>query len=162
MKQPWWEDPIFWLCKYWWLALALLALLLRAWFVFTPPPTEAVFELQWSDPNDLDLRVIAPDGTIADFVNPYAFPGLDVLTDANANCVRNISDTPHETVVWRREMPEGDFHVMVLYKNQCGATPTSPFTLEITVGENTQVYQSELAPSEQWNIDVPVSPPDEP
>ena len=50
MQEEWWEDPICWICDYWWLLLAGFALMLGLWFardiwiplVVDPEPTPTV------------------------------------------------------------------------------------------------------------------------
>ena len=50
MQADWWEDPICWICDYWWLLLAGFALILGLWFargiwiplVVDPEPTPTV------------------------------------------------------------------------------------------------------------------------
>jgi len=50
MQEEWWEDPICWICDYWWLVLAGFALMLGLWFargiwiplVVDPEPTPTV------------------------------------------------------------------------------------------------------------------------
>lgn len=50
MQEEWWEDPLCWICDYWWLLLAGFALILGLWFargiwiplVVDPEPTPTV------------------------------------------------------------------------------------------------------------------------
>jgi hypothetical protein len=94
------------------------------------------FRLTWDGPQDLDLYVKEPDGTIIYFGNkgPTATQGqLDV--DSNVGCsVRD--ESPTENVFWPvGQAPTGTYEFWAQRWSDCGGTSTPSYTLRVFRGE---------------------------
>ena len=83
--------------------------------------------LAWDDRNDLDLRIVCPDGTDINFIRRNACGGtLDV--DANGD-VNSLTDTPVENVFFAEPQP-GAYRIIV---DPYGmrVRPSTPFRVTI-------------------------------
>jgi hypothetical protein len=94
------------------------------------------FRLTWSGPQDLDLYVKEPDGTIIYYGNkgPTATQGqLDV--DSNVGC--SVQDeSPTENVFWPvGQAPQGTYEFWARRWSDCGGTSTPTYTLRVFRGD---------------------------
>ncbi len=94
------------------------------------------FRLTWDGPQDLDLYVKEPDGTIIYFGNrgPTSTGGqLDV--DSNAGC-SGPDESPTENVFWPvGSAPSGTYEFWARRWSECSATRTPDYTLRVFRGE---------------------------
>ena len=87
-------------------------------------PPRAVISLQWDTNVDLDVQVVASDGSILDAKHPTgsgaeSFTGATLDRDSNAACA--IDGIRTENVVWNDAWPEGRYHVFANLFDACGA-----------------------------------------
>jgi hypothetical protein len=89
----------------------------------TLEPPALVLSLSWDNPADLDLQIIAPDGSSVDRANTRGngagTQGAQLERDANANC--QASGVPRENVIWQTPPPAGSYLVYVNLQDACGA-----------------------------------------
>lgn len=105
----------------------------------TKPPFTAL-SLAWDAPVDLDLRVITPDGKVADSKHPSTAPSVDGKfdptapgtglfdRDAGRGCV--ASAHRRESLVWQDEPTAGTYFVYVSLYDACGQ-PAVRFDLSL-------------------------------
>jgi hypothetical protein len=94
------------------------------------------FRLTWNGPQDLDLYVKEPDGTIIYYGNrgPTSTGGqLDV--DSNAGC-SGPDQSPTENVFWPvGQAPHGSYEFYAKRWSACGASSTPSYTLRVFEGD---------------------------
>lgn len=94
------------------------------------------FRLTWDGPQDLDLYVKEPDGTIIYFGNkgPTATQGqLDV--DSNSGC-SGPDESPTENVFWPvGQAPQGTYEFWAQRWSECTGSRTPSYTLRVFEGE---------------------------
>jgi hypothetical protein len=82
--------------------------------------------LWWHTVDDLDLRVVCPGGMISPSSSHTTGPGIcgDGVHDveANRNMIDPVND-PAEHIVWKRDIPEGSYKVLVVPKSTLRSTP---------------------------------------
>lgn len=106
----------------------------------TLEPPALVVSLSWDNAADLDLEVVAPDGSLVNRANTQGNgPGIgaaQLQRDANAGCVR--SGVPRENLVWTTRPPAGDYAVYVNLHDACGEAGATfqLSTWESAAGEN--------------------------
>ncbi len=97
---------------------------------------DVAFRLTWNGPQDLDLYVKEPNGTLIWYGNkgPTSTEGqLDV--DSNAGC-SGPDQSPTENVFWPvGKAPHGTYEFYVRRWSECGATSTPSYTLRVFEGE---------------------------
>jgi len=92
-------------------------------------PPDAVISLQWDTNVDLDLQVVAPDGTVIDAKrHPTTAPVDDagalppgagsIDRDSNGGCV--IDNIRFENLVWNTARPQGRYGIYVNLFAACG------------------------------------------
>lgn len=88
----------------------------------TLEPPALVVSLSWDNAADLDLEVVAPDGSLVNRQNPRGNgPGIgaaQLQRDANSGCVR--SGVPREDLVWTSRPAAGTYAVHVNLHAACG------------------------------------------
>jgi len=94
-------------------------------------PPAAVLSLAWDTPADVDLVVVAPDGSILDAKRPRSAPrgdaGVDpslvgtIDRDSNRGCV--IDGVQRENLVFPARPPPGSYLVYASLFDACGAAP---------------------------------------
>ncbi len=97
--------------------------------------------LSWDADSDVDLHVVAPDGSEIYYANPRSVGGeLDL--DSNAGC--SIDGTRNENVTWPTgTAPAGTYTVLVDHWDSCGVAQTN-YTVRINNGGNVQVFTGSL------------------
>jgi hypothetical protein len=90
----------------------------------TLEPPALVVSLSWGNDADLDLELVAPDGSVVNRANTRGNgPGIGEVQlerDANAGCVR--SGVPRENIVWQTAPAAGDYAIYVNLSDACGET----------------------------------------
>lgn len=152
MQPQWWEGPVRFLDRFWWVLLLLVVLSLTAYFtrdtwgpavgwVPTPVPQPTLvlgtgdvqITLSWSSTNDLDLWVTDPAGTRIFYDNKSSSTGGVLDVDANPGCQR-LTNQPVENIFWPQgEAPTGEFVVEVYYYQQCEETSAAEYQVRILV-----------------------------
>jgi hypothetical protein len=96
----------------------------------TLEPPALVVSLSWANAADLDLEIVAPDGSTVNRANTRGsgpgIGGVQLERDANAGCVK--SGVPRENVVWEARPAAGDYALYVNLHDACGE-PSSSFEL---------------------------------
>jgi hypothetical protein len=122
-------------------------------FTSPVPSGEVVLSLTWDSPADLDLHVVAPDGTELDPLHPTTAamlesdgglpPGTGVLDrDSNADCIED--SLREEDVVFAGVPTPGTYTLRVDMFSACGA-PSADFTVTVRVaGEVKEKYRGLL------------------
>lgn len=104
--------------------------------------------LAWSNPNDLDLHVIAPSGEKIYWNNRTGKSGGTLDIDANVKYDPK-STNPVENVFWPEgKAAKGRYKIVVdHYKNhgQAGCQDPTRFVVRLAVGGVTQLFQGEVA-----------------
>jgi hypothetical protein len=89
----------------------------------TLEPPGLVVSLSWDNAADLDIELVAPDGSVVDRSNTRGngpgTQGAQLERDANANC--QPSGVPRENVIWQTRPPAGSYLVYVNLQDNCGA-----------------------------------------
>jgi hypothetical protein len=89
----------------------------------TLEPPGLVVSLSWDNAADLDIEVVAPDGSSVNRANTRGSgpgtQGAQLERDANANC--QPSGVPRENVIWQARPPAGSYLVYVNLQDNCGA-----------------------------------------
>jgi hypothetical protein len=102
----------------------------------TLQPPALVVSLTWDDPADLDLSIIASDGTIVDRANTRGSgagtAGAQLERDVHAGCLS--AGAPRENVIWQTPPAPGVYSVYVNLYDGCGELSV-PFTLSSHVSE---------------------------
>jgi hypothetical protein len=111
-------------------------------------PPRAVISLQWDTNVDLDLQVVAPDGSVLDAKHPTgsgaaAFASATLDRDSNAACA--VDGIRTENVVWNDEWPEGRYHVFANLFDACG---------EASVRFSVSVYSAESSADDDVAADM--------
>jgi hypothetical protein len=116
-------------------------------FLSAVPKGDVVISLVWDTAADLDLHLVAPDGTELDPEHPTTAamrapgapppPGTATLDrDANASCIEDPS--PEEDAVFADPPAPGKYIVRVDMFSSCGA-PAADFAVSVRVrGKETQ------------------------
>jgi hypothetical protein len=110
-------------------------------FLPVVPKGDVVISLTWDTAADLDLHVVAPDGTELDPQHPTTAssravgapvpPGTAVLNrDANANCIKDPS--PEEDAIFADPPLPGTYVVRVDMFSSCGV-PAADFVVTLRV-----------------------------
>jgi hypothetical protein len=88
--------------------------------------------LSFAAPVDLDLHVIAPDGSEVYYGSPRNRTGGHLDLDSNAGC--RIDNVDNENIVWdNAATPEGGRYVVrVAYFSACRVSAAVPYTVRIT------------------------------
>ena len=164
MNEEWWEQPVCWLCDFWWLLLILLDAALAMFFtrgywmpalfpVPSPTPTrvetlgtgDVQITLIWNSTNDLDLWVTDPQETLIFYRNPTSASGGRLDVDANAGC-RNLTSQPVENIYWPSGgAPRGSYVVAVNYFQQCNDVAATPFTVRVLVDGRVQTFSGSVS-----------------
>jgi hypothetical protein len=88
----------------------------------TLEPPALVVSLSWDNAADLDLEIVAPDGSLVNRANTRGNgPGIgdaQLQRDANQSCAR--SGVPRENLVWTTRPAAGDYAVYVNLHDTCG------------------------------------------
>jgi hypothetical protein len=153
MEKPWWEDSVCWICNWWWIVLLGLVALGVGMYMLWPRQTNAAsVQLIWANTNDLDLKVIAPDGKWVSPSRPYTFPGVKFFKDINADCVENITTTPLEEVAWNpKDLAAGNYVIQVYYQRACQSESATDFTVQIKMPNAKLVeFTGALQVGEKW------------
>lgn len=102
----------------------------------TEAPPALVVSLGWEHPADLDLVIVAGDGSLIDQANTRGTGagtlGGQLERDANAGCLP--SGAPRENIVWQAEPSPGVYSVYVNLNDACGEL-AAPFTVSAHVRE---------------------------
>lgn len=104
----------------------------------TREPPALVVSLGWGNRADLDLRIVASDGTVLS--NAYPTGSGDAPSgglheyDANASCV--ASSTPRENIVWQTKPSPGLYFVYVNLQDACGEK-AAPFVVSTHVARRS-------------------------
>lgn len=88
-------------------------------------------QLVWDSPDDFDLSVEEPDGTLVDFRNTRSTYGK-LNGDNNKGFCDSGLRVGKENILYfpNRDIPFGTYRVKVTHSNKCGARPTR-WTLSI-------------------------------
>ena len=98
---------------------------------------EIEVSLIWENTNDLDLHVLDPDGEIINFANPNSTSGGELDVDKNAACNSLLTSEPVEHIVWKDlSPPVGSYRIFVNYYANCDASVSTPFQVELKVGDS--------------------------
>lgn len=168
MEEPYWERPVCLVCDYWLPLLALLALLLAAYFSrnywrplvgLQPAPQlqlgtgDIQATLRWSSTNDIDLWVTDPDGNTISYRSPSSPSGGELDVDANAAC-NNLTSQPVENIFWPPgAAPGGEYAVSVHYYAQCEDAASTPYEVRVMVDGEVQEFDGTLtAENEQQPV----------
>jgi len=93
----------------------------------TLEPPALVVSLSWDNDADLDLEILAPDGSAVNRSNTRGsgpgVGGVQLERDANAGCVR--SGVPRENVVWDSAPAAGNYALYVNLHDACGEASSS-------------------------------------
>jgi len=88
----------------------------------TLEPPALVVSLGWDNGADLDIEIIAPDGSFVDRANTRGngagTQGAQLERDANAQC--QPSGVPRENVIWAAPPPPGRYLIYVNLFDACG------------------------------------------
>lgn len=116
-------------------------------------PPALVVSLSWGNDADLDLEILAPDGSSVNRSNTRGsgpgVAGAQLERDANSGCVR--SGVPRENIVWEARPAPGAYAIYVNLHDDCGETSSS---FQLTTwesapgaapGEFSQIQTSERA-----------------
>lgn len=107
------------------------------------------FRLTWNGPQDLDLYVKEPDGTVIYYSNrgPTSTGGqLDV--DSNAGC-SGPDQSPTENIFWPEgSAPRGTYEFWADLWSNCSGTDTPAYTLRVFEGDTVvQTYTGNISSS---------------
>jgi hypothetical protein len=103
-------------------------------------PSDIRVTLLWSNADDLDLIVRAPDGSIVDFRHKIA-AGMILDVDMNAS-FENVVDNPIENVrVDQGSALEGAYEIRVNQFRRRGSIRETQFLLKVTVSGNEQYFE---------------------
>lgn len=111
--------------------------------------------LRWDGANDLDLHVVEPSGERLYFAHLRTAAGGILEVDANAGCGSQMNH-PVENIYWPRgSSPDGSYQVIVNYYLDCEHPVDTPFTVEVIIGGESQMF-SDVATSVDQNILITV------
>ena len=110
------------------------------------------FNLKWAEPVDLDLHVIAPDGTTfgyrEDYYRSSAPDGGEHDVDFLCSSDLDQSGFAQENVFWPNGgAPAGDYRVFVRGWSLCNRADAVPFTLTVTINGTTTQYSAAVTDS---------------
>lgn len=153
MNESWWENPVCWLCDYWWVLLIALVLALTAIFTrhlwlplfgIEPAPQLGTGDIQitltWDSTNDIDLWAEDPEGETIYYGHRQSTSGGRLDYDANAAC-SFVTTNPVENIFWATgEAPPGDYEIAVKYYQQCEQNGPDDYHVRLLVDDRVSEY----------------------
>ncbi|MFY7669026.1 MAG: YfaP family protein [Crocinitomicaceae bacterium] len=100
---------------------------------------EITITLAWKTNDDLDLRLVEPDGTVVYFGKPNSPNGARLDIDMNADGPE--SSDPIENICYTRTPPAGTYKVIVHYFQRRTSTPEIPYTVYVRNGSSEKYFR---------------------
>ena len=111
--------------------------------------------VSWTGASDVDLRVTDPAGELVYFDNPTSESGGTLDLDSNASCT--IDGVNSENVVWPAgHAPHGDYHVTLVYHDDCGVERSDYVVTVARAGHETETVTGSFVGAFGDNPDVEV------
>ncbi|MGB1287154.1 MAG: DVUA0089 family protein [Aggregatilineales bacterium] len=118
--------------------------------------------LTWQGDADLNLFVQSPSGRIISWSNPVIPEGGTLQIDSNTRC-ETLADQPVEHIYWQNpDLPQGEYIVRVWHQEDCAAPIEVPFSLQVTVNNQTlldispETSTASLASDERFEASIRV------